>query len=68
LYYDNIISKGCEEALMVKAKDGSDRQTYSVRLRPEVWKQLRHLAVDEEKTVGEVIEAGIGLLLQKKEK
>jgi predicted transcriptional regulator len=52
----------------VKAKDGSERVTYSVRLNPDLLKQLKHLAVDENKTVGELIEEGIKVILQKRKK
>ncbi len=53
---------------MVKAKDGSERVTYSVRLNPNLLKALKHLAVDENKTVGELVEEGIKAILQKKRK
>lgn len=52
----------------MKAKDGSERVTYSVRLNPDLLKQLKHLAVDENKTVGELIEEGIKVILQKRKK
>ena len=52
----------------MKAKDGSERVTYSVRLNPDLLKQLKHLAVDENKTVGELIEEGIKVVLHKRKK
>jgi len=51
---------------MVKPKDGKARITYSVRLNPDLLKQLKHIAVDDNKTVGELIEEGINLLLEKR--
>ncbi len=51
---------------MVKPKDGTARLTYSVRLNPDLLKQLKHMAVDENKTIGELIEEGIGLLIEKR--
>ena len=54
--------------MMAKAKDGATRQAYTVRLKPELLKALKHLAVDENKTVGELIEEGILPLLEKRAK
>jgi hypothetical protein len=53
---------------MVKAKDGANRVTYSVRLNPDVLKELKHLAVDENKTVGELIEEGIRLVIERRQR
>jgi predicted transcriptional regulator len=53
---------------MVKPKDSTARITYSVRLNPELLKQLKHIAVDENKTVGELVEEGITVILQKRKK
>jgi hypothetical protein len=53
---------------MVKSKNSAVRVTYSVRLNPELLKQLKHVAVDENKTVGELIEEGITAILQKRKK
>lgn len=50
---------------MVKAKDDIIRETYSVRLNPELILKVKHIAVDEKKTVSQVIEEGIELLLKK---
>ena len=41
------------------------RESRTVRLNPELLKQLKHLAVDENKTVSELVEEGIQLLLRK---
>ncbi len=51
---------------MVKAKDGAERQAYTVRLRPDILKQIKHMSVDENRTVGELIEEGITLVLEKR--
>jgi predicted transcriptional regulator len=53
--------------MVAKAKDGAMRQAYTVRLKPELLRALKHLAVDENKTIGELIEEGIAPLLEKKE-
>ncbi len=53
---------------MVKAKDNIKRETYSVRLNPEVIKELKHLAVDENKPMSVLIEEAITLLLKKYKK
>jgi len=50
---------------MVKPKDGTVRITYSVRLNPDLLKKLKHIAVDENKTVGELIEEGMSLVVKK---
>ncbi|MDA8090285.1 MAG: ribbon-helix-helix domain-containing protein [Nitrospiraceae bacterium] len=42
-----------------------DRRTYSVRLRPEIMKKIRFLAVESEKPVSELLEEAIGDLLKK---
>jgi hypothetical protein len=44
-----------------KSKRWAMRQAYTVRLKPELLKALKHLAVDENKTIGELIEEGIAL-------
>jgi predicted transcriptional regulator len=41
------------------------REVFSTRLNPEVVKRLKHLAVDEKKTVSQLIEEGIEDLLKK---
>jgi hypothetical protein len=51
---------------MVKARENLPRVTYSMRLKPDLLKQLKHVAVDEEKTVGELVEEGISLVLEKR--
>ena len=50
---------------MVKPKDDAKRESYSVRLRPKLIKQLKHLAVDENKAVSQLIEEGIEDLLKR---
>ncbi len=49
---------------MVRAKDDITRESYSVRLNPELIRQLKHLAVDERKPVSQLIEEGIEELLR----
>ncbi len=51
---------------MVKAKDDVKRESYSVRLNPDLIQKVKHIAVDEKKTVSRVIEEGIALLLKSK--
>jgi hypothetical protein len=60
----NSIAGGDEH--MVKPKDGATRITYSVRLNPDLLRQLKHIAVDENKTVGELIEEGMSLVVKKR--
>jgi len=50
---------------MVKSKDNIERITYSVRLNPELLKKLKHLCIEENKPIGELIE-GIKLLFTKR--
>ncbi len=50
---------------MVKAKDAIKRESYSVRLDPELITELKHIAVDERKPVSILIEEGIKLLIIK---
>ena len=45
--------------MMVRPKKDIKRQSYSVRLNPELIRQLKHVAVDEGKTVSQLIEDGI---------
>ena len=42
-----------------------ERRTYSVRLRPEVMKKLRFLAVEGERAVSELLEEAIDDLVAK---
>ncbi len=51
---------------MTKQKDGVTKITYSVRLNPDLLKLLRHVAVDENKSVGELLEEGIKAVLKKR--
>jgi predicted transcriptional regulator len=50
---------------VVKAKDAIKRESYSVRLDPELITELKHIAVDERKPVSILIEEGIKLLIIK---
>jgi predicted transcriptional regulator len=50
---------------MVKAKDDIKRESYSVRLNPALIMKVKHIAVDEKKTVSQVIEDAIEDLLRK---
>jgi hypothetical protein len=50
----------------LKPKDGTTRITYSVRLNPHLLNYLKHTAIDENKTVGELMEEGISTILQKR--
>ena len=53
---------------MVKSRDDIERESYSVRLNPELIRQLKHVAVDEKKSMSQLIEEAIALLLQKHKK
>lgn len=43
----------------------SERKTFSVRLRPEIMKKVKLLAVEEEKPLAELLEQAIEELLVK---
>ena len=49
---------------MAKAKDNLKRKSYSVRLNPDLLIQLNVIAVDEKKTVSELIEEGISAIVE----
>ncbi len=51
---------------MAKRKDGTTRATYSVRLNPDLLRILKHIAVDEDKSVGELLEEGIKAVIKKR--
>lgn len=51
---------------MAKQKDGTTRATYSVRLNPDLLRLLKHVAVDENRSVGELLEEGIKTVLKKR--
>jgi hypothetical protein len=51
---------------MVKQKDGTVRVTYSVRLNPDLLRLLKHVAVDEKTSVGELLEEGIKAVMKKR--
>lgn len=48
-----------------KENEDINRQTYSFRCDPGLMKDLRHVAIDEEKTISVLIEEAIVLLVQK---
>lgn len=41
------------------------RDSYSVRLNPDLIKPLKHIAIDQNKTVSELIEEGIVMIIRK---
>jgi hypothetical protein len=51
---------------MARQKDGTIRATYSVRLNPELLRALKHIAVDEKTSVGELLEEGIRAVTKKR--
>ena len=51
---------------MTRQKKGTTRATYSVRLDPDLLRILRHIAVDENKSVGELLEEGIEAVIKKR--
>ena len=53
---------------MVKSKDDIQRVSYSVRVDPDLIKDLKHIAVDENKPVSTLIEEGIKLVIKKYKK
>lgn len=50
---------------MARPKKKIKRESYSVRLNPDLIRTLKHMAVDENKTVSELIEEAISMLLEK---
>jgi predicted transcriptional regulator len=50
---------------MAKQRGDIKRESYSVRLKPDLLLQLKHLAVDERKAVSQLIEEGIEEVLRK---
>lgn len=50
---------------MVRPKKDIKRESYSVRLNPELIRQLKHIAVDEKKTISQLIEEGIAEQIKK---
>jgi len=53
---------------VVKSKDDIQRISYSVRVDPDLIKDLKHIAVDENKPVSTLIEEGIKLVIKKYKK
>jgi len=52
---------------MVISTKGSEKASYSVRVKPDIINRLKHLAVDEMKSASELIEEGMFLILEKRE-
>jgi hypothetical protein len=52
--------------IMGKRKEGTTRATYSVRLNPDLLRLLKHIAVDENRHVGELLEEGIRAVVRKR--
>ncbi len=52
----------------MKIKNGVKREAYSVRLDPDLITELKHLAVDQKKTLSELIEEGIRAVLSNSKK
>ncbi len=51
---------------MTKRREGTSRVTYSVRLDPYLLKLLKHIAIDENRSVGELLEEGINAVVKKR--
>jgi len=51
---------------MAKRKEGTSRVTYSVRLDPYLLKLLKHISIDENRSVGELLEEGINAVIKKR--
>ncbi len=51
---------------MAKRKSATIRATYSVRLNPDLLTMLKHIAVDERTSVGELLEEGIKAVIKKR--
>ncbi len=49
-------------------KESNKRKTYGLSLDPDLMKEVKHLAVDEDRNVNEMLEEGMRLLLQKYKK
>lgn len=43
-----------------------EREPVSARINPEVWKDAKHLAIDEETTVGVVVERALKSYIREK--
>ena len=53
---------------MVRANDNIKRESYSVRLDPDLIQELKHVAVDEKRPISTLIEEGIRLIIKKYKK
>ena len=51
---------------MAKQRDGAARVTYSVRLHPDLLRVVKHIAIDEDKSVGELLEEGIEAVIKRR--
>lgn len=51
---------------MVKPKKETIRMAHSVRLNLDLLKRLKHIAIDENKTIGELVEEGIEAVIKKR--
>jgi len=51
---------------MARQKEGTARTTYSVRLSPDLLRVVKHIAIDENKSVGELLEEGIRAIIKKR--
>jgi len=51
--------------LSVMKKEGPERSTYSVRLRPSLIKKFRHVAIEEERPLSDLLEQAIEDFLAK---
>jgi len=51
---------------MARQKEGTPRATYSVRLNPDLLRVVKHIAIDENKSVGELLEEGIRAIIRKR--
>ncbi len=49
-------------------KDAPERRAYTIRLRPDLVKQIKIMAIEHDKTIGELLEEGIELLVKAKRK
>jgi predicted DNA-binding protein len=52
--------------IMVKPKKETIRMAHSVRLNLDLLKRLKHIAIDENKTIGELVEEGIEAVIKKR--
>ena len=53
---------------MAKPKGIQERKTHSMRVNPDLIKRLKHIAIDEDKDIGDLVEEGIEFVIAKREK